>query len=142
MVDERRRYGEDLAVLMLDLDGFKAVNDTFGHEAGDAILVEVAKIIKESIRGYDMAVRFGGDEFLVVLPRQTIKQAKPVANRIEKALNEIVIPQWPDAKVGVSIGIATLSNMDSKKRNWKVRDILHQADKMMYLEKEKRKASG
>ena len=140
MVDERRRYGEDLAVLMMDLDGFKAVNDTFGHEAGDAVLREVAKVIKQSIRGYDMAVRFGGDEFLVVLPRQDRERARVVAERIEKALNEMVIPEWPDAKVGVSIGIATLSEMDARGGKWQLKDILKQADKLMYQEKERRKS--
>jgi len=125
---------------MMDLDGFKAVNDTFGHEAGDAILREVAKVIKQSIRGYDMAVRFGGDEFLVVLPRQDRERAKVVAERIEKALSEMVIPEWPDAKVGVSIGIATLSEMDAKGEKWQLKDILQQADKLMYQEKERRKS--
>ncbi len=139
LVEERRRYNEDLAVLMIDLDGFKAVNDTFGHEAGDAILKEVANILKDNIRTSDIAVRFGGDEFLVILPRQGRERAKIVADRIEKALNNVEIPQWPDAKIGASIGIATLSEMDAKGKDWKLKDILIQADKLMYLEKTRRK---
>ncbi len=141
IMDERRRYNEDLAVMMVDLDGFKAVNDTFGHDAGDAILKEVSRIIDDSIRASDMAVRFGGDEFLVVLPRQDRKGAEVVAKRIEKALEVMELPQWPEAKVGASIGIATLSEMDARGENWELKDILKEADRRMYLEKSRRKSN-
>jgi diguanylate cyclase (GGDEF)-like protein len=89
--------GEGLAVAMLDLDGFKALNDSHGHAFGDQILGIVAECLKEEARGADAVIRYGGDEFLVILPRGTVSGAKSLASRVRHRLHG-----W----VGISAGVA------------------------------------
>lgn len=93
------------AVLMLDVDKFKTINDAHGHEAGDAALVHVAEIIAASIRPSDFAARFGGDEFMILLPSTTAQQATKVAERIRASVQE----NLADPPVTVSIGVARAS---------------------------------
>ena len=100
------------ALLMLDLDHFKKINDTYGHLSGDAVLREVARRISEAVRGYDFVGRYGGEEFLVVLPDCDIKQATQTAERIRTAIsaNPILATSF-EIMVTASIGAtATLSN--------------------------------
>jgi diguanylate cyclase (GGDEF)-like protein len=97
--------GPEAAVLMLDIDEFKTINDTYGHEAGDAALVHVAERIAASIRPSDFATRFGGDEFMILLPSTTAKRAAVVAERIRASVQENLI----DPPVTVSIGVADAS---------------------------------
>jgi diguanylate cyclase (GGDEF)-like protein len=93
------------AVLMLDIDKFKTINDTYGHEAGDAALVHVAEMIAAAIRPSDFASRFGGDEFMILLPSTTAQQAMVVAERIRVAVEKNLV----DPAVTVSIGVALTS---------------------------------
>jgi diguanylate cyclase (GGDEF)-like protein len=81
-VARSERRGHPLTVLTLDLDNFKEINDTYGHPAGDQVLQEFASRLNKVIRGSDLAVRFGGDEFLVVLPECTLEQLKLVLERL------------------------------------------------------------
>lgn len=92
------RRGEPLVVMALDLDGFKEVNDTRGHEAGDAMLCSVAAALRAEARGSDVLVRHGGDEFLVILPGSTVEGAHALADRVRRRL---------DGAVGISAGIAS-----------------------------------
>src|SRR5882757_2864838 len=94
-----------LVVFCLDLDGFKAVNDRFGHAAGDAVLVAVAKRLRASVRDVDFACRLGGDEFVVLLPDIGDDEAVSVARRIVSGVSE-PFEFAPAARIGVSIGIA------------------------------------
>ena len=80
------RYGRPLAVAMVDLDGFKRVNDVHGHVAGDVILRDAARVIRDQLRGPDRIGRFGGDEFLMVLPETGIAAARAMGERIGEAL--------------------------------------------------------
>jgi diguanylate cyclase (GGDEF)-like protein len=80
------RFGGSLAVVMADLDSFKDVNDRFGHPAGDSVLREFARLLQESLRDIDLASRWGGDEFLLVLPGTDLEGATRVAERIRSAL--------------------------------------------------------
>ncbi|WP_197491501.1 GGDEF domain-containing protein [Methylomonas methanica] len=96
-----------LAVLFIDLDGFKAVNDNLGHKAGDIVLQEVAKRLRESVRDSDTAARMGGDEFIILLNGiECNGDAGVVAEKILAALKKPILLEGQIAKVGASIGIA------------------------------------
>ena len=101
------RSGQPVAVMMGDLDHFKAVNDTFGHAAGDAVLKEAARRMKSCVRPYDSLGRVGGEEFLCVLPECTTAVGYTVAQRIGAALSQtpIVTPSGP-VPVTISLGVA------------------------------------
>ena len=94
-------------ILYLDLDGFKAVNDQYGHAAGDAVLVEVARRVSASIRRGDLPVRLGGDEFAVLCPGLGAKEGRALAERLVAAVAE-PIPFGSDLlRVGASVGMST-----------------------------------
>lgn len=121
-----------LSVMMLDVDRFKRVNDTHGHKAGDAVLVEVARIVRESIRGGDATGRFGGEEFCIAMPHCTLEQAAALADQlranVEAAHIEcdgVVIP------ITVSIGVAARNEHHRTPD-----DLLAEADAMLYKAKE------
>ncbi|MGB8843479.1 MAG: PleD family two-component system response regulator [Aliidongia sp.] len=100
---------KDVAVLMFDIDRFKRVNDTYGHAAGDEVLIEVAKRALSNVRGFDLVARYGGEEFLVVMPESTLVSAAAVADRLRRAVGEhpIAVSCGPGAlRVTVSIGVA------------------------------------
>lgn len=103
-----------LAVAIADLDHFKAINDTYGHLAGDAVLATVARTMLALLRDYDITGRFGGEEFVILLPQTAAEEATRVAERLRERLSEIIIPVPNDPtalsplRVTVSIGIATL----------------------------------
>jgi two-component system, cell cycle response regulator len=100
--------GEDFAVMVVDLDRFKAVNDKHGHAAGDAVLVEVARRLRANLRDGDLLARIGGEEFLVVVPQSSTTGARLVAERLCAALDErpIRLASGGSLKVTVSIGVA------------------------------------
>jgi two-component system cell cycle response regulator len=106
-LDRAKRQNVSLAIIMGDLDHFKKVNDIYGHVAGDAVLVEVAARMKNNIRLYDSAGRYGGEEFLLVLPGCTTEQAIIIANRILESISkEPVIFNNTPIKVTISLGVA------------------------------------
>jgi diguanylate cyclase (GGDEF)-like protein len=96
------------ALLLIDLDGFKGVNDTDGHLAGDAVLVAVAELLRAQVRDGDLATRLGGDEFAVLLPRTSMAQATKVARRIVAASHEASGLASASARVHLSIGVGWL----------------------------------
>jgi two-component system cell cycle response regulator len=103
-----RRHGQPLAILMIDIDHFKQVNDLFGHTAGDAVLHEVARRLRSSLRREDVAGRWGGDELIAVLPFTDLTAAHAVAERMRVAVGSQSIPvdDRPPLSVTVSIGCA------------------------------------
>jgi diguanylate cyclase (GGDEF)-like protein len=101
------RPRDDLAVLYLDLDGFKAVNDEHGHAAGDAVLVEVARRIRAEVRDGDLAARLGGDEFAVLCQDLDPACAGEMAERLRRAVSEPILIDGAMLHVGASIGVAT-----------------------------------
>jgi diguanylate cyclase (GGDEF)-like protein len=97
-----------VSLLLIDLDNFKRVNDTFGHQAGDHVLKTVARILKESCRGHDLVARFGGEEFAIILSQAQAEIAHAVAQRIKNRLAKNVFTfEDRQLKVTASIGLAT-----------------------------------
>ncbi len=106
-----RRDGETLACLMLDLDHFKRINDSWGHAAGDDVLRELAQRIEEQVRASDVAARYGGEEFVILLPRTNTGDAARLAERVRQAVREAPVPLADGGQIDVtaSIGIASVS---------------------------------
>lgn len=105
-----RRTGETLALLIIDIDHFKRVNDTHGHLVGDQVLVGVAATLRGQLRDYDVVGRFGGEEFVVLLPRADISEARRVAERLRHRIGRMAIPA-DDAMITITIsaGVAIMS---------------------------------
>ena len=107
--DRARRYERPLALMMIDLDDFKKINDSHGHQVGDAVLEQVAQAVASRIRVHDIAARYGGEEFSVLLPETTLQGAAILADRMRKAIagQEFIAPGRRLA-VTVSVGVAEL----------------------------------
>jgi diguanylate cyclase (GGDEF)-like protein len=106
-MDQYRRYGRSFAILMIDIDHFKGVNDLYGHPVGDLVLQRVAAVIGLEVRPSDKAARFGGEEFAVLLREVTAEQAVEVAERIRVAISSTTVrTRNQDIFVTVSIGVA------------------------------------
>jgi len=105
-VAEGQRYGRKLSLAVLDIDHFKRINDTFGHPAGDEVIQGFANIINASIRDCDIACRYGGEEFCVIMPETGPDDASVVGERIRAAMAQAVWPKHPEHTVTVSVGIA------------------------------------
>ncbi|WP_308250821.1 sensor domain-containing diguanylate cyclase [Nonomuraea rhizosphaerae] len=105
-----RRTGETLALLIIDIDHFKRVNDTHGHLVGDQVLAGVAATLRSQLRDYDVVGRFGGEEFVVLLPRADIHEARRVAERLRSRIGRMAVPA-DDAMITVTIsaGVALMS---------------------------------
>lgn len=128
-----RRYGDSLAVLFLDLDEFKAVNDTYGHQAGDKVLAEVARRLKKRVRSSDTLARIGGDEFGILLPKiDTPDSAAGVAEDLLKALEEPIMVEGNEFSVHATIGLSLFPE-DSEDSV----GLVSRADTAMYSAKKK-----
>ena len=128
------RFKQGLSLLMIDIDNFKRVNDSYGHDTGDKVLKEIAKIIKDSIRNVDIAVRFGGEEFIVILPNTNKDKAYQVAERIRKNIEASRILY--DEKKGFSVCCTVSIGISSTKDNPKdIAELIKIADKRMYQAK-------
>lgn len=129
------RHGSPMSVLMLDLDHFKKVNDNFGHSVGDEVLKVVGQVLRESCRVYDVAGRYGGEEFCVVLPETRVGNTKQVAERIRTRLESTELPVGEKSiVVTASIGVA---GMDSVPDEGVVSAaaLLDRADRALYAAK-------
>jgi two-component system cell cycle response regulator len=132
LVEQALSRGKPLTVLVLDIDYFKSVNDTHGHDAGDDVLREFALRIKKSIRGIDLACRFGGEEFVVVMPETDLAVATMVAERLRRKIASEPFPIQQGARsieVTISIGIAALGGGDN------AATVLKRADQALYRAK-------
>lgn len=117
-----------LSVFMIDLDRFKAINDRYGHSAGDRALIWVVTRLREMLRENDRLGRYGGDEFLAVLPHTSLEQAQEVARRIARAINEAAARE--PSRPGVSIGVGA-----APEHGWDAASLMEAADRMLYAEK-------
>ncbi len=132
IVERAGETGLPYAVLMMDLDRFKTVNDVHGHAAGDAVLKEFARRLQENLRGIDLVARLGGEEFLVVLPDTTARSAEIAAERLRKAIDETPIPigggKMLDITVSIGVAFGTAADRDPEK-------IIENADAALYKAK-------
>jgi diguanylate cyclase (GGDEF)-like protein len=104
---QARRYGRACAMLITDIDHFKAVNDTYGHPAGDVVLRGVAQMLREQARDTDVVARYGGEEFAVVMPETDLRGAAVIAERLREAVAARVFPtELGPVKVTLSVGLA------------------------------------
>jgi diguanylate cyclase (GGDEF)-like protein len=134
-----RRHGGHLSVLVLDMDGFKQINDEFGHQSGDGALREVAQVLRASLRVYDVCARFAGDEFVLVLGDCDAVQAERRRADLQRAIAAIRVEPLPGriVSLSVSIGAATVpDDADS------VEGLVSVADRRMYRDKGERKRLG
>jgi diguanylate cyclase (GGDEF)-like protein/putative nucleotidyltransferase with HDIG domain len=130
------RNGTSFQLLMLDLDGFKAVNDTFGHKTGDELLKGISKVMLGQLRDYDFLARYAGDEFVAIVPETGNEDITDLCRRMEKAVREFALPLADGrfARVGISIGAASYPNHGET-----LDQIIVAADKAMYRVKAARK---
>nr|WP_319565287.1 diguanylate cyclase [uncultured Rhodoferax sp.] len=131
-LERTRRYGGDLSILMLDVDHFKRVNDTYGHKVGDIVLQKLAQVCLASLRDIDLIGRMGGEEFAVLLPQTTCEPAQQAAERLRASLAAIRIPLQGGLPLHltVSFGVTTLADKDAN-----IDTLLSQADQALYRAK-------
>jgi diguanylate cyclase (GGDEF)-like protein len=130
-LSKARRHDHPLSALMMDIDHFKSINDTYGHGAGDAVLFGVAEILKQTCRKEDIVARYGGEEFVVLLPDSPAAAALDCAERIRKAIEGSVFPEI-DRKVTASLGATLFAPTDTEE------SFIQRADAALY----EAKASG
>jgi diguanylate cyclase (GGDEF)-like protein len=129
LVDLQKRYGHPFAVLLMDIDGLKRINDAHGHQAGDRVLMQLAMALQRSIRSVDTAARLGGDEFCVLAPEQESTGAAALAERLAAAAGKEVISPG-EVAVGLSIGVVSCpEHGDDAER------LIDNADRAMYRAK-------
>jgi diguanylate cyclase (GGDEF)-like protein/PAS domain S-box-containing protein len=125
-----RRYGVDGALLMIDLDDFKQVNDVHGHREGDRVLTAVADVLRNRLRESDVVARFGGDEFAVLMPHGDADDAAGLADLLAEAIRTDV--SSPQGALGASVGLAIFEETTSSD------EVLSRADDAMYADKARR----
>ncbi|MEW6624429.1 MAG: GGDEF domain-containing protein [Bacillota bacterium] len=122
------------SLILIDIDNFKSINDTFGHIAGDQVLQQFAEILQKNTRGKDIITRWGGEEFAVILLQSDAEEAFKTANRIRRVVeNHIFSCESTNCKITVSIGIASAEEADIG-----IDQLLKIADEALYLAKEKK----
>jgi diguanylate cyclase (GGDEF)-like protein len=128
-----QRYKRPLSLLFGDIDHFKAINDTFGHLAGDRVIKALATKLRMETRESDHAARYGGEEFAVILPETTIEDAKVIAERLRSGIESMDITYGGNSiSISLSFGIADLT--DNKKAD--IDELISRADKALYHAKE------
>ncbi len=125
-----KRHDKAFSLMVIDIDHFKQVNDTYGHLAGDTVLKHVAQVIQNTVRRSDEVFRYGGEEFVVILSNTKIEGARFIAERVRMAIKNLVIKSREQLKITASIGIAATGTTND------VNDTLYHADKALYEAKE------
>jgi diguanylate cyclase (GGDEF)-like protein len=132
-----QRSGVPLAVVMIDIDDFKSINDTFGHATGDDVLKGVARCARNNTREGDLIARLGGDEFALLLPNADEAQAHAIGERVRADIASMRAHDTEPRTVGISIGISV-----ARGSGMSVHALLAEADRNLYRDKAERKASG
>ena len=127
-----RREKKPIGIIMADLDHFKSVNDTYGHQAGDAVLQETARRMLLSLRAYDSVGRYGGEEFLVVVPGSDLAAATELAERLRQAVSvQPISVEGGAVSITMSFGVAVSEDAQNR-----LKQLLHDADEALYAAKE------
>ena len=129
-VHRAERYKTPLSISMMDIDHFKNINDTFGHTVGDQVLLQLANLLREGVRESDMVGRYGGEEFLIVLPNTELRMAAELAARLCKSIREKDIEVVGKVHITVSIGVAEYRHGEE---TWQ--KFLSRADMALYAAK-------
>ena len=126
-----KRYNRDLSLLMIDIDHFKKVNDTYGHLIGDVVLREIAQTLKKQTRRSDFVGRYGGEEFLIILPEASLDKALILAEKLRKRVSELAIPAEGRVlkNITVSIGVAEYEDDPT------IEEFINRSDKWLYTAK-------
>ena len=124
-----RRYKRPLGLILFDIDHFKQINDTFGHQVGDYVLKEIAKIVKSNIRNTDIFARWGGEEFVILAPETDINGLKMLAEKLRKAIEDHQFDKVK--KVTASFGVTEATPEDTTDT------VVRRADEALYLAKDK-----
>jgi diguanylate cyclase (GGDEF)-like protein len=134
-VAECRRYPSPLSLAMMDIDFFKRINDTYGHPAGDEVLHGVARLLQAECREPDVACRFGGEEFTLIMPSTPTADAVRVAERIREALHRMVWARHPEHQVTISIGLVGSAGGEEAGGDASAQHWIEAADKNLYTAK-------
>jgi diguanylate cyclase (GGDEF)-like protein len=126
MVQEHRRYGKALSVILLDIDDFKQVNDYYGHQVGDDVLLRIGEMVLNSIRKADFPARYGGEEIAIIFPETSIVQATVMADRLREDVRRCFAVGEPT--ITVSIGVSCIHVPDTTTAS----ELVRQADKALY----------
>ncbi|EKE04535.1 MAG: diguanylate cyclase with GAF sensor [uncultured bacterium] len=126
------RYKRDLSLLMMDIDSFKPINDTYGHQIGDEILRTIANVISSTCRKIDLPCRYGGEEFAVILPETSAENARKIADRLRRKIEAVSVNVGNDVKITptISIGISTYPELAKTQES-----LIGTADKALYFAK-------
>ncbi|HUV30547.1 MAG TPA: diguanylate cyclase [Acidobacteriota bacterium] len=133
--EERKRamrYNLPLSIIMVDIDWFKKLNDSHGHEVGNLVLTELARVIKRCIRDVDVFARYGGEEFVIILPQTAQVEASVIGERIRQQVEETVVDSGPTGKVGITVSIGVSSYPENGKS---AEDLVSVADQALYRAK-------
>ena len=134
-IDRAKRYQSELAIILCDVDNFKAINDTYGHDAGDQALQVLSATLKTILRKTDIAGRYGGDEFMLILPETSIKGAESLAEKLLSAVRdaELHVPNGRPIHLSMSIGIA---GFELSREGENIDAFVKRADDAMYVSKQ------
>ena len=128
--DNCRRHNRDATLLIIDIDHFKSINDTWGHDVGDEAIVALTRQLQITLRGSDVIGRFGGDEFAVIMSGTPAESAITAMLRVHEGLNTLRLPNTPQVTLRISVGVAPLNPQMSHYREW-----LKSADLALYKAK-------
>jgi diguanylate cyclase (GGDEF)-like protein/PAS domain S-box-containing protein len=126
-----------LSLSILDMDGFKAVNDQYGHTVGDEVLVAVAELLRNNVRSDDVVIRWGGDEFLILMPKTAVEEAQVVLGRLQRVVASWTHPRHPEIKVGFTAGVAAWDPAEGTE----IDEALRAADEDLYAKRGRRRGN-
>ncbi len=134
-MERSERLGLQAALMIFDVDHFKGINDRFGHQLGDLVLVEICNTVGGCLRDYDIFGRYGGDEFTLLFPQTSITRALKTGERIEEAVQELVLKELPGERFTISGGMVSNSTAGED-----LESLLRRADQALYLAKSEGRA--
>lgn len=136
-IERTKRYGEKFSIIMMDIDNFKEINDNFGHLFGDWILKEFSLLLKQSVRSSDLLVRFGGDEFLIVVPETDFEDCQNMISRLG-----ILISDWNERHSDLEYKLSVSTGCSLYEQGKDLMEIINRADLQMYKDKLNKKVSN